>query len=505
MTDVSLCLVSHTNAGKTTLARTLLRRDIGEIADRAHVTELAERHELIAAGDDALYLWDTPGFGDSVRLLGRLRATDRPLANPIGWFLSAVWDRYADRPFWCSQQAMKSARDEADLVLYVANAAEDPASAAYVDPELEILAWLGKPVLVLLNQLGTAADAAVLHEDVRRWEAVASRHPVVRGVLPFDAFARCWVQEHVLLASLAPHVPDDRRAAWARLAEAWRERDLTVLRRSADVLAAQLAPLAADRESLAPATMSDRARGWLDRLAGRETRDLAAAAAEAALAERLDALVRRSTEELVRLHGLTGRASGEILQRLGHEFETARAVDAGSATAFGGLVSGALGGLAADVAAGGLTLGAGALLGGVLGALGARGVAQAYNVARGSDSGRVAWSAEFLHGRVLAALARYLAVAHFGRGRGDYVDGSLPEAWRPVLRQAVDERHEAWAAAWREAQQEGGVEGARRRLEPELRAALIAVLVELYPASAGAFAGGTAGREASAPADADAT
>ena len=35
---LSLSLISHTNAGKTTLARTLLGRDIGEVRDEAHVT-----------------------------------------------------------------------------------------------------------------------------------------------------------------------------------------------------------------------------------------------------------------------------------------------------------------------------------------------------------------------------------------------------------------------------------------------------------------------------------
>ena len=66
---LALGLVSHTNAGKTTLARTLLRRDIGEIGDRAHVTEVAERHVLIESPEgDVLALWDTPGFGDSARL-----------------------------------------------------------------------------------------------------------------------------------------------------------------------------------------------------------------------------------------------------------------------------------------------------------------------------------------------------------------------------------------------------------------------------------------------------
>ena len=87
---IELSLLSHTNAGKTTLARTLLRRDIGEVGDRAHVTEIAERHVLIESPQgDVLALWDTPGFGDSARLLARLTQS----GNPLGWFLSQVWDR----------------------------------------------------------------------------------------------------------------------------------------------------------------------------------------------------------------------------------------------------------------------------------------------------------------------------------------------------------------------------------------------------------------------------
>ena len=41
MTTINLSLVSHTNVGKTTLMRTLTRQDIGEVADRPHVTEEA--------------------------------------------------------------------------------------------------------------------------------------------------------------------------------------------------------------------------------------------------------------------------------------------------------------------------------------------------------------------------------------------------------------------------------------------------------------------------------
>jgi hypothetical protein len=47
------------------------------------------------------------------------------------------------------------ARDEADVVLYLVNATEDPETAGYMKHELELLSWMGRPVLVLLNQKAT--------------------------------------------------------------------------------------------------------------------------------------------------------------------------------------------------------------------------------------------------------------------------------------------------------------------------------------------------------------
>ena len=209
-TDIALSLVSHTNAGKTTLARTLLRADIGEVRDAPHVTEFAEVRTMIATPEgERLLLWDTPGFGDSVRLAKRLRQS----SQPVGWFLSQVWDRWRDRPFWASQQAMKNLRDEADVMLYLVNAAESPEAAGYVAPEMELLAWVGKPVIALLNQLGPPGAPALEAAELARWRAHLAAHPAVRAVLPLDAFARCWVQEATLLRSVEQAL--DRRAAGA--------------------------------------------------------------------------------------------------------------------------------------------------------------------------------------------------------------------------------------------------------------------------------------------------
>ena len=102
--SISLSLVSHTNAGKTTLARTLLGRDVGTVRDAPHVTEFADVFTMLETPPgEQLLLWDTPGFGDSLRLVKRLRAS----SNPIGWLVAEVWDRWRDRAFWASQQAMK--------------------------------------------------------------------------------------------------------------------------------------------------------------------------------------------------------------------------------------------------------------------------------------------------------------------------------------------------------------------------------------------------------------
>src|SRR5512141_2494826 len=140
MTDaIALSLISHTNAGKTTLARTLLGRTVGVVRDAAHVTQEATPYPLIGtAGGDTLILWDTPGFGDSARLARRLRQQ----GNPIGWFLSQVWDRFRDRALFLSQHAVRNVREQADVVLYLVNASESPQDAGYLAPELTVLEWI---------------------------------------------------------------------------------------------------------------------------------------------------------------------------------------------------------------------------------------------------------------------------------------------------------------------------------------------------------------------------
>jgi hypothetical protein len=477
--SLQLSLVAHTNVGKTTLARTLLGRDVGEVRDAPHVTEFADAYEMLRTPQgESLSLWDTPGFGDSVRLLGRMRQS----GNPLGWFLSQVWDRWRDRPFWASQQALRHVAETSDVVLYLVSAAEEPAAAAYVASEMALLRWVGKPVIVLLNQLGVPREAALEQAELQRWREHLAPFGFVAAVLPLDAFARCWVQEQVLLQALEACLQGERRALMQRCSAAWREQRLATYDASVQALAQSMALLALAREEL-PERGALRAGlrklGSALGLAADEQNP--ALLAQAALAAALDAEVRDNTARLIALHGLQGQAQGEILERLSTHYRLELRMDESKAALIGGALTGALVGLKADVASGGLTLGGGLLAGGLLGALGAAGLARAVNLVRGTDKSWIAWNAEALHTLLQAALLRYLAVAHFGRGRGEWARAETPPHWKPVVEAALAAEAGMLRALWQERGDDA--QALAERLRPVIDRTLRSVLQQLYPQS----------------------
>ena len=473
MTTVNLSLISHTNAGKTTLARTLLQQDVGEVRDAAHVTDIATGYIMVQAGEDTLMLWDTPGFGDTARLVTRLRLS----GNPIGWLLTQVWDRFRDRPMWSSQQAVRNARDEADVILYLVNAIEDPSGAAYVPLEMEVLAWIGKPVVLLLNQTGPPSETGVTDEE--RWRQHLASTGLVRGSLTLDAFARCWVQELTLLQLVEPLLPSDKAAAMAALIGAWFERNLQRFHASMRLLAEQLAETATDREEVGGRKWHDRVTGALLNPAGGEMSP-AGKRAIGLLAERLDKRIRESTDELIRLHGLSGRAASEVLKRLEKDYTESAPAREGIAAVLGGLATGAAGGLAADLAAGGLTLGGGMLVGSILGAVGAGTAARGYNMVRGEQTNSVRWSEEAFTGFVRSALLRYLAVAHFGRGRGEWEESEHPTSWQAAVEEVVTAERSGVRAVWSRAK-EAPREETTAQIETVLRQAAERLLAGFYP------------------------
>lgn len=476
MSDINtltFSLISHTNVGKTTLARTLLRRDVGETLDRPHVTDLSEAHVMVATQGRRLLLWDTPGFGDTARLLRRLRQSDRPLQ----WMVMQIWDRYVNRPLWCSQQAIKNVREEADIVLYLVDASQPPAEMPYVEMEMEILSWVGKPIMLLLNQTGAPRTAGEETVEEDRWREHLKRFPQVKGALNLDAFARCWVQEGELLEAIAAMVPVEKKEAFRLLREAWREKNLTVHREAVSVLARMLT------DSLLDAVNTTN-ESWLQKI-GFKRGELDAEMKEARrhLSERLSQRTLEAMDELIKLFGLEGH-SGRPLGDVGNQFGVPKKVNESLWTAVGGLATGLTAGVVADLLAHGALLFSSTIIGAVGGGVGAYLMAKTYNLVRGRSSSEVRWSFAHYFEQVQFSLLCYLAVAHFGRGRGAWEDSEHPAHWREVVAQAAEPEKARLEEAWKRAG-DGKNPPTRAEIESELQGIVTAccagILRQLYP------------------------
>ena len=97
-----IAVVGHTNAGKTSLLRTLTRRaDFVEVSDRPGTTRHVERIELMVRDRAAVRFFDTPGLEDAVSLREHIErdtaARLRPRAALLACRAAASPDRGTER------------------------------------------------------------------------------------------------------------------------------------------------------------------------------------------------------------------------------------------------------------------------------------------------------------------------------------------------------------------------------------------------------------------------
>lgn len=430
---IHLSLVSHTNIGKTTLARSLLGRDIGEVADRAHVTETTDDYVLARTPEGCeLILWDTPGFGNSVALAKRLEGR----ANPVGWFLSEVWDRVANKSLWLNQKALKHVKETSSVVLYLVNATELPDSAPYVSAEMRILEWTGKPVIVLLNQMGEPKPQEAEQADVDRWKDAMSTYPNVSSVLPMDAFARCWIQEFALFDAIAEALPEELQTTFEALREVWSRKRRAEYNSSIQAMAHYLEKLDNDREVAETVSIKDQLR-FLGKQLGlfkNETINDPIGAAQTALASRAADEFCTLTDKLISINSLKGKGvRKEILRRMQADWKISSSIPVTPVAVAGAIGTGTAGGLVTDLASGGLSMGVGTLLGSIVGALAGARLVIIYNHKKGINGTTIRWSDKALKGFFIEAVLLYLAVAHFGRGRGNWIDSEYPLHWKEKL------------------------------------------------------------------------
>ena len=179
---INVAVVGHTNTGKTSLIRTLLRDDqFGNIDDAAGTTRSVEKSVIFAGDDAVLNLFDTPGFEDSSALLQALedlsKTVETKLPADLLRRLISQTDKFPD-----FEQEIKVLRQalNSDVLLYIIDVRE-PLLGKYRD-EVEILSKAGKPILPVFNFI------AGNNESLLRWREQMARFNL-HAALEFDTVA----------------------------------------------------------------------------------------------------------------------------------------------------------------------------------------------------------------------------------------------------------------------------------------------------------------------------
>jgi hypothetical protein len=89
------------------------------------------------------------------------------------------------------------------------------------------------------------------------------------------------------------------------------------------------------------------------------------------------------------------------------------------------------------------------LFGGLAAGLGAYALIKSYNLVRGNDH-RLHWSREHFREQVRLAMLTYLAVAHFGRGRGEWQESQEPAHWNRVVSAVIEEHCDGIDRLWKD-------------------------------------------------------
>lgn len=218
---LQLAVVGHTNTGKTSLLRTLLRdSSFGEVRHAPATTRHVEAAEIGEGGQTLLTLYDTPGLEDAGGVLDWLEANTSARADGVERVQAFLVSPEAAGEFAQEAKVLRQLL-RSDMALYVADARE-PVLPKYKD-ELTVLSWCAKPLMPVFN--------FIQGRDVEAWSGMLAR----RGLhvwSSFDTVAFDFEGEIRLWQNLATMLPeraglsrliDLRRREWAELERAARE------------------------------------------------------------------------------------------------------------------------------------------------------------------------------------------------------------------------------------------------------------------------------------------
>lgn len=225
--SLKLAVVGHTNTGKTSILRTLLR-DVyfGEVKNEAATTRHVERAQLTdnQTGEVLVTLYDTPGLEDASGLMDWLEdntASRRDGIERLQQFLATDnaqgGDALSSSEDYSQEAKVIRQLLSSDMAIYVVDARE-PVLGKYKD-ELTILSWAAIPVMPVFN-FTDSQDA-----NIDEWQTMLARRNLHISTR-FDSVAfefademRLWQNLATMLthAEMLEQLMERRTENWARL------------------------------------------------------------------------------------------------------------------------------------------------------------------------------------------------------------------------------------------------------------------------------------------------
>ncbi|WP_227430362.1 DUF3482 domain-containing protein [Psychrobacter sp. I-STPA6b] len=222
---LKLAVVGHTNTGKTSLLRTLLR-DVyfGEVKNEAATTRHVERAVISDSqtGEPLVALYDTPGLEDASGLMDWLEDNTASRRDGIERLQQFLASELADGGGLAEEDYSQEAKVirqllASDMAIYVVDARE-PVLGKYKD-ELAILSWAAIPVMPVFN-FTDSQDA-----NIEAWQTMLARrnlHISTRFdsvAFEFDDEIKLWQNLATMLthSEVLNQLIERRQADWQQL------------------------------------------------------------------------------------------------------------------------------------------------------------------------------------------------------------------------------------------------------------------------------------------------
>ncbi len=190
---LKIAVVGHTNTGKTSLVRTLTRnRKFGQVMDRGGTTRQIVSTELRVEGRPLIELYDSPGLENAPELIEWMDQQPGDRHDGPARIDRLLRDSSARNRFDQEARVLELLR-AVDVGLYVIDARE-PVLEKYQD-ELAILGQCARPLVAVLNF--TASDASL---ETQWREALAG--VTLHTVMAFDVTVRDPASEQRLFEKL---------------------------------------------------------------------------------------------------------------------------------------------------------------------------------------------------------------------------------------------------------------------------------------------------------------